>query len=236
MAKSIRSRLLSTFDQFRNESDRSRMVHNSICKLMINTTKGIVSGTGFFIHPQIVITAGHCVLEGKKQFARSVDILPGLTSSTPVPNRVQFTSSLFHVNRAFFRKPSFENDFGFIILQDSHIYTGDRMGLSTVLPLSEPLTLTGYPFGNPSNPALNPDEQVTFIDLKIMSSKKRYMTVEGTFYPGQSGSPVYSKENNTLTACGIYSGSMPNSSFVIRINDTHVLKELDMVKASHNIR
>lgn len=183
-----------------------------ICALRITFPSGKrYRGTGFFVGPRAVVTAGHCVyLHSQGGWARTVEVIPGANgSSRPygTATSCQFRSVQGWVSN---RKPGY--DYGCVIVP-SNSFGGRSLGQFGfgALPSSEllarPAVLAGYPGDKP------------FAEMWGMARRVKTVTSDRLIYDmdtagGQSGAPLYIKRNGSRIVCGIhnYGSSGGNSA------------------------
>ncbi|MFH1466813.1 MAG: phage tail tip lysozyme [Pseudomonadota bacterium] len=75
--------------------------HTAICKLAIHTNLGVLSGSGFYIAPDRIMTAGHCVTgflpDGRRYTATHIVAQPALGAAMSVqPVTIQATNFAVH--------------------------------------------------------------------------------------------------------------------------------------------
>lgn len=173
-----------------------------ICALRISFRTGAVyRGTGFFIGPRTLATAGHCVyLHGQGGWATKIEVIPGANGSTrPYGSAVssQLRSVGGWVNG---KKP--EYDYGCIVLPPG-AFGGRNVGQFSVGVLSpkdllaKPAVLAGYPGDKPF-------AELWGMTRKIKTVSPKTLTYDIDTMGGQSGAPVYIKRNGIRTVVGIH--------------------------------
>ncbi|MCB2096285.1 MAG: trypsin-like peptidase domain-containing protein, partial [Parvularculaceae bacterium] len=170
------------------------------CALKIYFKGATYRGTGFFIGPRAVVTAGHCVYLPQHGWATKIEVIPGANgASRPFGTA---TSTAFRSVRGWVveRKPSC--DYGCIVLPQGSF--GGRnlgqFGFAAFPPqtlLAQPAILAGFPGDKP------------FAELWGMSRRIKTVTPDRLVYDidsmgGQSGSPIYIKRNGERYVVGIH--------------------------------
>ena len=199
--------------------DRVRITKTSeipwrrICALRGTTANGGgYRGTGFFISPRAIVTAGHCVYQhAQGGWARQIEVSPGANGTARPYGTV--TSKQFRsvTGWVYGKKP--EHDYGVILLPPG-AFGGRNLGhfafgaLTTQELLAKPAVLAGYPGDKP------------FAELWGMARRIKTVSAKTLVYDidtmgGQSGSAVYIKRSNgARTVVGIhnYGASSGNSA------------------------
>jgi glutamyl endopeptidase len=181
-----------------------------ICQLIITFANGArARGTGWFIGPHTVMTAGHCVHSAANGgWAREIEVIPGMNATArPFGSQIgrSFRSVTGWTNGA---NPEF--DYGAIILPNNDL--GNRTGWFGFAALSDSslngllINISGYagdkPFGTQWFMAGN----ITAVQARRL----RYMV---DTFGGQSGSPVWRLSNGARHAVGIHAyGGCPNGA------------------------
>ncbi|MFE2124542.1 trypsin-like serine peptidase [Rhodococcus aetherivorans] len=182
-----------------------------ICALRITFRTGaIYRGTGFFIGPRTLATAGHCVyLHGQGGWATKIEVSPGANGSARPYGSVetsQFRSVGGWVNG---KRP--EYDYGCIVLPTG-AFGGRNLGqfsvgvLSPQALLAKPAVLAGYPGDKPF-------AEMWGMARKIKTVSPTTLTYDIDTMGGQSGAPVYIKRNGVRTVVGIHNyGALTGNS------------------------
>jgi glutamyl endopeptidase len=180
-----------------------------ICSLHMHGENGPGAiGTGWFIGPKTLLTAGHCVYSSQffSGWATSIAVIPGLNGSGPGPRARPFgsiTSTRFSSVDRWKENEDADFDIGCIHLDDR---VGDKTGWFTLAALtSEELAgflvnVSGYPADRGRG-----FEQYHHRN-RILRVTDRRIFYEVDTYGGQSGAPVWvhETENGPPIAVGIH--------------------------------
>ena len=227
--------LSAAVDQRRrvNGNDIRRSPWRSICDLLITANGGTRhTGTGFFISPRTVLTAGHCLFihnpgSVAHGLVREVLIMParnGETNAAQSPFgwiRVRRNDLLVHTR---WRSGDLDFDYGVMILPEEASEIGESVDRieyghfeNADLDGSRP-TLSGYPDDMPEGTQwfeVNTIKELTF----------RSVSYDIHTAAGQSGSPVFFPNDAGNVACAIHNwGDTLNRG--VRIN-REVIDQLD---------
>lgn len=192
---------------------------SAICYLIIRRGRKYYRGTGFFIAPDAVVTAGHC-LHNRTGYADSVQVVPGRDGEDWPFGSV--LSRDFHVPTEWRRGRDAAFDYGVLRLPDGDL--GGRAGVlpvaaleTEVLKTSE-LNTAGYPSD------IEPSTAMHFNAGPCDAVYAQRLQYFVDTWKGASGSPVWIKSGETRTVVGIHNyGHCPN--FATRIN-ARVLQDL----------
>jgi len=187
----------------------------AICALKIRSRTGKnYIGTGWFISPRTVMTAGHCVfLHDEGGWAQHIEVIPGRNdASSPYGSAV---SSSFRSVTGWTSSRNRDFDYGCIILP-----TNKRLGATTgffgfanrndATLLSKTLNLSGYPGDKGGN-------QQWFHALPPKSLTARTIVYNIDTFGGQSGSPVWYLESGNRYAVGVHTNGASSGNSATRI-------------------
>lgn len=182
----------------------------SIAALRITFPSGVVyRGTGFFIAPRVLATAGHCVfLRNQGGWARSVEVIPAMNGSTRLCGTAR--SSNLRSVAGWTEQGRPEAAIGCIVLPPGAL-TGNRGSFGFAAPTAarlkaQPAVLAGYPGDKPF-------AQLWGMARVIETVTDRTLIYDIDTRAAQSGSPVYIKRSNGkrcvvgIHNCGAQSGN-----------------------------
>jgi glutamyl endopeptidase len=188
-----------------------------MCSLLITAADNSPwIGTGWFISPRTLITAGHCVhikgsnVPGRNGWVKSVQVMPGRDGNSLPFGSV--TSTVFRSVSGWINNGDQAFDYGAIILATPLGNTVGWLGLG-VYPDAEILTVIGNISGYP-NDKKDALKGTQWYDAKrIADVDGRRVFYEIDTFEGQSGSPVYRAIGQQRFAFGVhaYGGTKSNS-------------------------
>lgn len=181
-----------------------------ICALRIQAADGSsFVGTGWFIGPHTVMTAGHCVyLHDHGGWATAIEVIPALDG-----NQRPFGSATGRRLRAvsgWIDEEDSNNDYGAILLDEN---LGEQTGWFSFAALSDTelttnfATISGYPAD------LDRATRQYFHARNISRVSPRRLQYDIDTYGGQSGSSIHIESNGERVAVGIHTtgSSLGNS-------------------------
>ncbi|WP_437813656.1 trypsin-like serine peptidase [Sorangium sp. So ce1078] len=190
----------------------------AICALDIDFGPGHPScpGTGWFIDPRVMVTAGHCLYNGS--FAQSISIYDtdGTKVAHVTPSRDNGGASPPHPPNFFIERSWYnhldagasKHDYGAILLKPTDIIGEDQRQHSTIpytfvedteLDGAE-VTIAGYPRTEPRR--MHSDTK------KLIRCEETLMFYNAGTIKGQSGSPIcVYRGGQQLCGVGIHTGS-----------------------------
>jgi V8-like Glu-specific endopeptidase len=206
--------ILGPFDERIRVTDTEKYPWSAVASLLITARDSSQwIGTGWFISPRTLVTAGHCVyitnspVAARNGWVLSIQVLPG-RNGTALPFGAA-TSSHFWTVRGWSEKGNEQYDYGAIILPTPLGETVGTFGFA-VLPdadlLQKVVNITGYP-GDKTPGTLWYDSRKT---ASVNPSKVFY---EADTTGGQSGAPVYVVEETRRIGVAVhaYGGATTNS-------------------------
>lgn len=182
-----------------------------ICALRMTFPNGSYRGTGFFIGPRTIATAGHCVyLKNAGGWARSIEVIPG--SNGPARPFGAAVSTQFRSVKGWVNSGMPSSDYGCIVLPQGS-FGGRNLGAFGFAAWSGPelLALPAVVAGYPGD---KPFAELWGMARRIKSVSATQLRYDLDTMGGQSGAPVYIKRNGQRYCVGIhnYGGSATNSA------------------------
>jgi V8-like Glu-specific endopeptidase len=205
--------------------DRVRVADNllranpwrQICALRILSKTGkTYVGTGWFIAPRVLATAGHCVyLQNEGGWAQSIDVIPALRGEQEPYGRTR--STRFRAVDGWVKGQARDFDYAAIVLNDASL--GTRLGNFAVNPLDDAALkgahakISGYPADR---------DRATFQyfhERPLQPSTQTRLNYDIDTFGGQSGSPIWvDTEQSGLVAVGIHTTGSATGNSGTRIN------------------
>lgn len=205
-----------------NKDDRIRInaiksyPWRAICSLLIEAKNGnYYIGTGWFVSPRTIITAGHCVyLHNSGGWAKSIQVMPGRNGSSKPFGTI--STSSFRSVKGWTKDKGRSFDYGAIILPENR-KTGNKTGFFGFCNLSDDslrkkfINISGYPGDKPSG-----TQWYHGRGIKNITSRTLIYDVDTA--GGQSGSPVWYKSNGKRYVVGIHTNGSSSGNSATRIN------------------
>jgi len=226
---------LETLEVVIGQDDRVRITNtkatpwNRICHLKIQTANGkSYLGTGFFIGPRTIVTAGHCVyIHSQGGWAKQITVTPG-RNETEAPFK-SYTATSFRSVKGWVKDKSRNYDYGVIILPKSAAIPSEigAFGFgsySNQSLMNKKLNTAGYPGDKPSG-------TMWFHGRNAKAVTASTITYDIDTAGGQSGSAVWVKgSDGKRIVVGIHTNGSLGGNSATRITK-NVLKNLKKWRA-----
>jgi V8-like Glu-specific endopeptidase len=195
-----------------------------ICHLRIKAGNGKnYSGTGFFIGPRTILTAGHCVyIHGQGGWAKEIEVTPA-RDMTPDGNPIvpfsKFTARSFRSVKGWVTDKSRNYDYGVIQLSKNDVVSPEigafDFGVyADQFLLNKRLNTAGYPGDKVGKEA----GTMWFHGRNAKSVTPRTIVYDIDTVGGQSGSPVWFKgADGKRIVVGIHTNGSPSGNSATRI-------------------
>ena len=209
--------------------DRKRMTTTKanpwkrICHLRIQAANGhFFLGTGFFIGPRTIVTAGHCVyMHDQGGWAKQITVTPG-RNATETPFK-SYAATAFRSVKGWVTDKSRNYDYGVIILPKSAVIPSEigAFGFASYSKRSllskKRLNTAGYP-GDRPYPGDQPRDTLWYDGRKAKAVTARTIIYDIDTAGGQSGSPVWAKlSDGKRIVVGIHTNGDQSGNSATRI-------------------
>jgi V8-like Glu-specific endopeptidase len=213
---------LETLEVVIGKDDRVRIMTTKItpwkriCHLKIRTTTGKnYLGTGFFIGPRTIVTAGHCVyIHSQGGWVQQITVTPG-RNDTETPFK-SYTATAFRSVKGWVKDKARNYDYGVILLPKTvsvppEIGAFGFASYSNQFLFNKRLNTAGYPGDKPSG-------TMWYHGRKAKSVTARTITYDIDTAGGQSGSAVWVRgSNGKRIVVGIHTNGAPSGNSATRI-------------------
>lgn len=196
-------------------NDTTKTPWKRICHLRITAANGkAFLGTGFFIGPRTIVTAGHCVyLHNEGGWAKNIVVTPGRNAAASPFN--SFASSNLRSVKGWVNSKNRNYDYGVIILPKTDKVSADigSFGFgnfSDAALIARKLNTAGYPGDKPSG-------TMWYHGRKAKSLTARTITYDIDTAGGQSGSPVWMKKDGKRIIVGIHTNGAASGNSATRV-------------------
>jgi glutamyl endopeptidase len=205
-----------------------------ICALRMRGPTGAGAiGTGWFIGPRTVLTAGHCVFSNHffGGWASSIDVIPGLVGAGQPPDTRPYgslTSEQFSSVDRWTETEDADFDVGCIHLAEPK---GDEVGWFALAAL-DPEELVGYMVNVSGYPAdRGAGNEQYHGSNRVLRVTERRLFYEIDTYGGQSGAPVWIHEDEDAPplAIGIHAygiGGTPSDLGIVANSAPRIVPEV----------
>ena len=199
--------------------DTAKYPYRAIASLLITARDGSQwIGTGWFIGPRTLVTAGHCVyiknsgIPARDGWVRSMQVLPGRNGSALPYGSV--TSTQFWTVRGWVESGDENYDYAAIIIPTD---LGSRVGtfgfgaFSDATLTGRVVNVTGYPGDKPSGTMWHDSKAVA-----ALSPTKVHYDIDT--FGGQSGAPAYMIRDGKRYGVAVHAYGGPTTNSGTRIS------------------
>lgn len=160
-----------------------------ICQLIITMSNGAMSrGTGWFISPRTVMTAGHCVHSSRNGgWVKSIEVIPGMSGTLRPFGSA--TSTEFYSVGGWVNRQEVENDYACIVLPESD-RLGEKTGWFGFAALADN-ALKNLLANNSGYPGDKSFGTQWYNAGRIIETETQRLSYMFDTAPGQSGSPTW---------------------------------------------
>lgn len=216
------------------QDDRTRVLDTDqapwrqICALEIETPFGSFIGTGWFVGPKTIVTAGHCVFDTTQMggWAKSITVSPGRSGETKPFGALKATR--FSSVDRWIESQDPDYDIGCIHLDQA---PSDNIGWFSVAVMSNAdlehalVNISGYPGDRGDG------REQYFHANRILRVGPRRVFYDVDTFGGQSGSPVwiYEEGSNVPVVVGIHAygtGGTPADYGILANSAPRILPEV----------
>jgi V8-like Glu-specific endopeptidase len=217
-ASSAQETILGSDDRIQQERT-DRYPWSAIASLQVLGPKGFNwSGTGFFVTPFLLLTAGHCVYgraNGVSGWAESIQIFPGRNgASAPFG---QLSHRRIFSTKGWVNEARSDFDYGAIAVNPDELrgrspgYFGLRLATNEELRRA-PVTVAGYPGDQGLVGGL-------YYDVRSLEGlSPSFLTYEADTTAGQSGGPIFRSQDEIHEVVGIHTTGGEVSNWGLRLN------------------
>jgi V8-like Glu-specific endopeptidase len=189
-------------------TDTTAAPWNGNCQLIITTRGGLKGrGTGWFLSPTVVVTAGHCVHEGADgEFFPEIEVIPAMNGPVRPYGSQTVNSSAMRTTNQWKQFGSVVHDYAVIILPTpvDGVTTTPAMAMTDADLAAANLELSGYPADKETG-----TQWFHFGVPTSLTAGRIFYTIDT--YGGHSGSAVTTNHATGRVAVGIHNyGSCPN--------------------------
>ena len=199
------------------EQDLRRNPFRQICALRIKARTGAMYvGTGWFIGPRAVATAGHCVYMHKEQgWAEWIDVIPAKFGPSEPYSRLRSTK--FRTVDGWIDQKRPDLDYGLILLDDTA--TGGRVGWFEVAAESD-VQLAGSVVNISGYPADREDAEFQYFHARpVVQATPTRIEYDIDTFGGQSGSPVWLDTSSGVVAVGVHTTGAATGNSGTRVTE-----------------
>ncbi len=197
----------------RKPVDASQFPHQSVCLLIIEANDGrIYFGTGFFISPRCVITAGHCVFFNGN-WAKTIRVVPGATGDDSAPFG-DASSNRFKSVTGWTVDGNENFDYGAVLLDDDFLFSKIGVCMTCITDSTQKqIAISGYPQDKARTQWKSEGEVIRRSKFRI------YYELDTVI--GNSGSPIYYSNASTHTIIGVHTQGQ-ELNFGVRVTPTMI--------------